>query len=372
MKRTLVKFRNSKFRKFIRRHEKFAPVLFFIGGFIFDSLTLGRIDRMYDLIVLTSHMTLLTITLYLFNLADDGKWKNTFLERYEEYFPLVIQFFFGGLSSAYVIYFSRSVSLSKTVAFFIILVLLLLANEFLKKRISNKNLQFGTYYFISFIFFVFMIPVIIKEMDTSIFIASGIVSTVLTLTLILTIYISSPTTRAEVHLGKLFGIIAAIYICINTLYYFRMIPPVPLALAEGLVAHNITKDNGKYVVTYESDAWYIFWRTHKIKFYHHVNEKVYVYSSIFAPTDLNKVVSHRWSYYNPEKEIWEVTDEMTYEITGGRDDGYRGFTYKANIIEGQWRVDVITEEESLLLGVIEFEVISEAPKKPRKLVTKKF
>ena len=63
---------------------------------------------------------------------------------------------------------------------------------------------------------------------------------------------------------------------------------------------------------------------------------------------------------------------MTYEITGGRDDGYRGFTYKANIIEGQWRVDVITEEESLLLGVIEFEVISEAPKKPRKLVTKKF
>ena len=153
MKKALVRFRNSKFRKFIKKHEKYAPVLFFLGGFIFDTLTLGRIDRTYDLVVLTSHMTLLTITLYLFNLVDDNKWKNTILGKYEVYFPLAIQFFFGGLSSAYVIYFSRSVSLSKTVTFFAILVLLLLANEFLKKRISNKYLQFSVYYFISLIFF---------------------------------------------------------------------------------------------------------------------------------------------------------------------------------------------------------------------------
>ncbi|WP_046758329.1 DUF2914 domain-containing protein [Kordia jejudonensis] len=372
MKRTLVKFRNSKFRKFIKRHEKYAPLLFFIGGFIFDSLTLGRIDRMYDLVVLTSHMTLLTIVLYLFNLVDDQRWKNTFLERYELYFPLAIQFFFGGLSSAYVIYFSRSVSLSKTVTFFVILLLLLFANEFLKKRISNKYLQFSVYYFISFIFFVFMIPVMIKEMNTTIFLYSGLISSALTIGLIAFIYFSSPSTRAEIKLGKLIAIIAAVYILINGLYYFRMIPPVPLALAEGFVAHNITKENDQYIATYESDAWYIFWRTHKIKFYHHVDERVYVYSSIFAPTDLDKVVSHRWNYYNPDTETWQLMDEMTYEITGGRDHGYRGYTYKENIIDGHWRVDVVTTEESLLLGVIEFEIISKAPKKPVKLVTKRF
>ena len=109
MKRTIVRFKNSAFRDFIRRHSKYAPIVFFISGFIFDTLTLGRIDRTYDLTVLCLHMTSLSITLYLYNLVDDDKWKNTFLERYEEYFPLAIQFFFGGLSSAYVIYFSRSV-----------------------------------------------------------------------------------------------------------------------------------------------------------------------------------------------------------------------------------------------------------------------
>lgn len=372
MKRTLVKFRNSKFRKLIRKHEKYAPLLFFIGGFIVDSLTLGRIDSVYDLVLLTSYMTLLTITLYLFNLADDHKWKNTFLERFEVYFPLAIQFFFGGLSSAYVIYFSRSVSLSKTGTFFAILVVLLIANEFLKKRISNKYLQFGMYYFTSFTFFAFMIPVVMKQMDTSIFILSGIVSTTITVLLIVFIYFSSPSTRVEVKLPKLLGIITSMYLFINMLYYFNMIPPVPLALDKGMVAHTVSVENNEYVVTYEADEWYVFWRDHKIKFYHNPNDSVYVFSSIFAPTDLNKTVSHRWSYFDPETAIWQVMDEITYEIIGGRDNGFRGYSYKENVIDGLWKVEVVTTEEDLLLGVIDFEIISKSPKKAPKLVTKKF
>lgn len=66
------------------RHQKYAPILFFSGGFIFDTLTLGRIDRIYDTVVLCSHMTLLSLTLYLYNLADDGKWEVTFIGRYKQ------------------------------------------------------------------------------------------------------------------------------------------------------------------------------------------------------------------------------------------------------------------------------------------------
>src|SRR3546814_5959818 len=90
------------FRKYIRKHEKHLPVLFFMGGFIFDTMTLGRIDRVYDLTILCLHMIFLTINIYLFNLADDGKWKNTFIERLEIYLPLAIQFSFVALSSEYV------------------------------------------------------------------------------------------------------------------------------------------------------------------------------------------------------------------------------------------------------------------------------
>ena len=371
MKRILAKFKNSSFRKFIRRHQKYAPIIFFIGGFIFDSFTLGRIDRLYDLIVLCLHMSSLTITLYLYNLADDGKWKNTFLERYEEYFPLAIQFFFGGLSSAYVVYFSRSVSLSKTAVFFIILLMLLFANEFLKKRISNKYLQFSVYYFISFIFFTFMIPVFIKEMNTNIFIFSGLISLVCTLAIIIIIYSISPSTRLEIRLGKLIGIIISIYIVINTFHFFKLIPPVPLALEDGIVAHNIQLSNNKYIVSYETEEWYIFWRKHRLKFIHRPNENVYIFSSIFAPTSLEKSIFHRWEWYNDLTNEWEIVEDIGYDITGGRDGGYRGYTYKNNLKSGVWKVEVLTEEE-LVLGVIDFEIITSSSISPKKIVSKKF
>ncbi len=356
MKRTLEKFKNSKFRSYLRKHQKYTPLIFFIGGFIFDTLTLGRIDRLYDLIVLCLHMTLLTVTLCLYNLTDDGKWKNTFLEPYQEYFPLAIQFFFGALSSAYVIYFSRSVSLSKTISFFIILVALLIANEFIKKRISNKYLQFSLYFFVSFTFFTFIIPVFIKEVNTNIFIFSGLVSLVFTLVLIIVIYYLSPSTRSEIRIKKILGIVFVMYTTINLFYFFNLIPPVPLALERGIVAHNIKLKNNKYIVTYEKDEWFVFWREHRLKFICKPDEKVYVFTSIFAPTDINKSIFHRWNWYNNITNKWEVVDNIGYHITGGRDEGYRGYTFKNNVKNGMWKVEVITEE-GLILGVVDFEII---------------
>lgn len=371
MKRTLVKFRNSAFRRFIRRHEKYAPIAFFIGGFIFDTLTLGRIDRLYDLTVLSMHMSSLTITLYLYNLAADGKWENTFLARYEEYFPLAIQFFFGGLSSAFVIYFSRSVSLSKTVAFFIILIGLFLANELLKKRISNKYLQFGVYFFISFTFFTFMVPVFLKKMNATVFAYSGLASVVCTVALILLIYVKSPSTRDELKLGKLLGIVAAIYITINLFYYFKLIPPVPLALKTGIVAHNVQYIEHEYLVTYETEKWYIFWRKHNTRFHYKPDENVYIFSSIFAPTDLEQSVLHRWYRYDQGSESWILVEDIGFDIEGGRTEGYRGYTYKNNVSLGLWKVEVITDEE-LVLGVIDFEIVPRTVSKLPKTVERRF
>ncbi len=371
MKRALVRYRNSAFGKYTIRHQKYAPILFFMSGFIFDTLTLGRIDRLYDTMVLCSHMTLLSVMLYLFNLVDDGKWEGTFIGRYTEYFPLAIQFFFGALSSAFVIYFFRSVSLSKTMVFFILLVLLLFANEFLKKKISNKYLHFSVYFFISFTFFTFMLPTLIKEMNTLIFIISGLLSLGTTLALIIFIYSSSPSTRAELSLKKLISIIISIYLVINSFYYFNLIPPVPLAMESGLVAHNIQKKNNEYIVTYERDEWYVFWRAHHLNFHREADESVYVFTSVFAPTDIKKSIFHRWQWYNPETTSWEITEDIGFEVTGGRGRGFRGYTFKDNIAEGRWKVDVITEEE-LVIGVVDFVIKNTSEPYKKGMIKKSF
>ncbi len=341
---------------FIKNNQKYLPVTFFVAGFIWDTLTLDRIDQLFDRIILTTYLVTLSLCLYMYNVVDDGKWKKTFLEKFENYLPLAIQFFLGGLCSAYVIYFSRSVSFTKTLLFFVILVILLFANEMLQRRISNKYMQFSAYFFTNFIFFTVSIPVLVKQMNTMIFIISGLVSLITTLSLIVYIYKASPSTRVEISKRKMVGIILGIYIMINTFYYFNLIPPVPLALDTAVVAHDVQRINGDYIVTYEQEVWYKFWRKNSYIYTQEPGTNVYVFASIFAPTALNKSVAHRWKWKNPQTNRWDTVDQITYDIVGGRNKGYRGFTFKRNIQEGLWRVDVITEEGSIL-GTIRFEVI---------------
>ncbi len=345
-----------RLRAYLRLRKKYLPVIFFITGFLWDTLTLGRIDRLYDRVILSTYMASLTTCLYLYNVADDGKWKETFFERFEKYQPLAIQFFLGGLSSAFVIYFSRSVSFTKTLSFFVILVVILFANEVLKKRISNKYLQFSAYFFVNFTFFSFFIPVLIKQMNTFIFLVSGFISLSITTALIVFIYRTSPSTRKEISKRKMLAIIAGLYLMINTFYFLRLIPPVPLALDTGIVAHHVQKINGDYEVTYQQEAWYKFWRQNDLTYIQQPGTNVYVYTSIFAPTDLRKAVAHQWRWKNPQTGKWQTVDRIGYEITGGRDDGYRGFTFKRNIREGDWRVDVITAEGQII-GIVRFEVV---------------
>src|SRR5690554_1771670 len=358
----------SRFHAFILKHQKIAPVVFFVMGFIWDSLTLGRVDRLYDRVILSVYLISLSGFLYLFNLADDGKWKNTFLAKYEDYFPLAIQFFLGGLSSAYVIYFSRSVSFTKTLSFFVILVFLLFANELFKKRISNKYLQFSTYFFVNFTFFTFYIPVLVNSMNTFIFIISGLVSITTTLLLITFIYSKSPSTRVEIKKGKLIWIIIGIYAMINTFYFFNLIPPVPLALQEGLVVQNLEKRDNTYILQYQKGGLFSNFDPNII---YKPGDNIYVYTSIFAPADLSKKIVHQWNWKNPKTNKWEVTDEINYEITGGREGGYRGYTFKEKMLPGEWKVDVNTDK-GLVLGRINFTIIIDSTRTNTNLVTEVF
>lgn len=358
----------NRFRAYVRANQRYLPVVFFMMGFLWDSLTLGRIDRLYDQVILCTYLTSLTLCLYLFNLSGDDKWKGTFFEKYEDYLPLAIQFFLGGLCSAYVIYFSRSVSFSKTIIFFIILLILLFANELLKKRISNKYLQFGAYFFVNFTFFTFFIPMLVNSMNTFLFMLSGTVSLGITLALIIFIYNTSPSTQKEISLGKMFSLILGIYFLINTFYFFNLIPPVPLAMESGLVAHNVERniEMDEYYVTYEQNPWYKIWRDNRHEFSYEPGADVYVFTSIFAPSKLSESILHRWKWYSPYTNQWEVIDEIGFEITGGREGGFRGYTVKNKMMEGEWKVDVITDD-GLVLGIINFEIDSATAAQPERL-----
>ena len=350
------------------KHSKYLPVIFFTLGFLWDVMTLGRIDRLYDRIILCTHLSLLTVALYLYNISGDGELKNFYMEKYKGFLPLAIQFFLGGLFSAFVIYFSRSISMTKSMLFFIILVFLLFANELLKDRISNKYLQFSVYFFVNFTFFIFFVPLVTKSISTFMFLISGVISLSTSFALFSYIYRKSPSTRDEVHYGKLFSLVIGIYITINTFYFLNFIPPVPLALDTAIVAHDVKKVKDEYIITYDRSPWYKFWRRNNESFIQQPGSNIYVFTSIFSPTDFKKSVMHRWKWFNPNTNQWQIMDEITYDITGGRDAGFRGYTYKSNMVEGRWEVNVLTLD-GMVLGVIGFTVSQDNTVASSNLVT---
>ncbi len=358
-------------KQFLQRHKKYAPVVFFIGGFVWDSLTLGRIDGWYSNTILLTYLSCLTACLYIFNLSDDDRWKGTWLEPYEEYAPHAIQFFLGGLSSAYVIFFFQSVTLTKTIVFFLILVVLLFSNELLKHRISNKYLQFGAYFFVNFTFFTFFTPVIFETMTTFLFVVSGLFSLAFTFYFIRYIYRSSPSTRHDINGWKVTLLILGIYGSINACYYFNLIPPVPLSLQSGVVAYNVEKEDSAFLVSYEQAALYDLWETYDQTFNYADKDTVFVFTSIFAPTDLKKSVQHEWKWYDPKLEQWNTTDTIKYDVMGGRRGGFRGYTYKENVWPGKWKVDVTTGE-GMVLGAIDFTIQRDSTFRKTVLTRQKF
>jgi len=358
-------------KAFLSQHQEYLPVVFFIGGFIWDSLTLGRIDGWYSNTILFLYLSCLTAGLYIYNLKDDGRWQNTFLESYQQYAPYAIQFFLGGLSSAYVIFFFQSVSLTKTMVFFLILLVLLFSNELLKHRISNKYLQFGAYFFVNFTFFIFFLPILSGVMSTFVFILAGLISLILTGYVISLIYRINPSTQQEVHIGQLSAIIIGIYLTINIFYYFNLIPPVPLSLQNGMVAYQVEKQDDTFSVTFEQPGLFSLGKSYDQTFNYAEKDTVFVYTSIFAPTDLEKAVLHHWQWYEPGNDQWNSTDKISYEVTGGRRGGFRGYTYKENVWPGHWKVDVTTDE-GLVLGVIKFEIVPDSDFAGSNLVRRQF
>lgn len=202
-----------------------------------------------------------------------------------------------------------------------------------------------------------MIPVLISKMNSLIFIISGILSLSTTLGLIYCIYHTDRVQKPKDSKVKLLGVVILVYSVITAFYFLKLIPPVPLALDQSLLAYNISKENDTYEITYDADDWYIFWRDHKPYVNINSTDKIYIFTSIFAPTDLNKKVYHLWKRYNPKTDTWDVTDKIGFTVVGGRNRGFRGFSYKNNIAEGEWKVEVVTEE-GLIIGVLDFRLIS--------------
>jgi hypothetical protein len=93
---------------------------------------------------------------------------------------------------------------------------------------------------------------------------------------------------------------------------------------------------------------------------HHVpGTPLYAYSSIFAPGDFTTTVLHRWQWYDPTAKKWIDQATIAFILSGGREEGYRGYSEKFDPQAGAWRVLVETVDGQVI-GKLSFTVINAA------------
>ncbi|NQU83116.1 MAG: DUF2914 domain-containing protein [Parcubacteria group bacterium] len=350
-------------KNFFIKYENYLSPGALVTGFIWDNLTLQRIDLWLENVVILVYLFVTGASILFLNAHSAGKLRHRFSDKFASIVPLVLQFGFGGLFSAFVVFYTKSATFITSWPFMLFLAVLLIGNELFQKKYHRLTFQMSIFFIALFSYSIFAVPVMIGKMGAWVFVLSGFFSLLLfSFVLFILYYINPERVKQTKHF--LIWSIGAIFLTFNIFYFTNIIPPVPLSLKDGGIYHYVDRvETGEYFVEYESPPWYLFFKDFNPTFHWVPGTKVYSYSSVFAPTKLNTKISHRWSYYDERKGEWTVLDTLPYTIVGGRDGGYRGYSFKSNMMAGEWRVDIITERGQLL-GRMNFDVVQvEAPPK---------
>lgn len=346
--------RLEKAKRFYRRYEKYALLLAFAAGFAYDSLTLTRIDLLTDNLILLGYIVSAGALVSVIGMAERGRLGSAWLANRLDLIAGLVHFLLGGLLSSYVVFYFKSAAFGKSLIFVGLLAGLMIANEFFPHRLRNFKLLCALYFFCCYAFLTFFLPVITGIMSDAMFIASGLLSLVLTGAIVAAIYHGGIRAMRRELLGLTWPL-AAIFAMLLFLYFQNWIPPVPLALKEGGIYRSVRRVGDKYEVSYSRPRGWQFWRTDESRFAYSPGDTVYCFAAVFAPTALSERIAHHWQRQIPGSG-WVTTDALEYDIVGGRDGGYRGYTFKKNITPGHWRIEVKTAD-GRLLGRISFEVV---------------
>jgi hypothetical protein len=271
--------------------------------------------------------------------------------RVRPYYPMAVQFLLGGLFSAYAIFYSRSATLTSTAIFFALLVVLLVGNEFLRNRLSSLRLLVSLYAMVCFAFFTFFLPVMTGYMNAAIFLVGAALSVGVTLRVVQLIYRRNPD-RSQKEAVLVGGPAIALIALLVGFYFLNWIPPVPLSMKFGGMYREVQKQDDRFALSFDRE-WYQIWKRSQSPF--PADEPIYCFTAVFAPVALNTTVYHHWYFRTNSNKPFTHADKIPIKIAGGREGGYRAYTFKQRLDPGDWRVDVETED-GRVVGQVSVEV----------------
>lgn len=345
----------AKIQNFHQKYHTYYNIVFFLGGFLFDIITLGRIDDPLNLVSFLFYFFVSGII--LLGHLQEWQWElklPRFLKFVAPYMDEAYHFCQGALLSAFSIFYFKSASGITSFLFILLITAFLILNELdMFKRLGPlvKSVLFHLNFF-SFI--IAIIPQLIGKMNMLTFFLSVIIFCgliVLNFKLLCRLKDANTIQIKNYYLKP--GLATAVLFL--GLYLLKIIPPIPLSLQFAGIYHQVERMDGNYIL-YHEKPWYRFWHEGDQIFMAREGDRVYFFTSIFAPRGFQDKIYLRFE--RMIKGTWRQSDKIPLTITGGREQGFRGFAFKENHGPGYWRAFVETSS-GLEIGSINFEIIED-------------
>lgn len=339
------------------RNERTISSVSLIGGFIFDFIVLERVDMFLENVWIGSHLLIAAVAMLLINYVE-ASWKNTtHYSKMHFWLIIAIQFAFGGLLSAALVFYFRSATLAASWPFLLLLGIAFTVNELLKYQYARLTFQISMLFLSFYVFCIYITPIVIHSMGVFSFILAGIISIVCTAFYVSALKYFNTKQYEQGRLG-IFTSLILITVVMNVLYFTNLIPPLPLSLKDAGIYHAIARTHeGEYEVAAEPRNAILEYFSFSSTYHSVSGEPAYLYSAVFSPTKLNTTIVHDWQLYNPTQKKWISQNVIKLPIVGGRGEGYRTYSQKAHLIPGKWRVDVETLNGQKI-GRVRFTVVS--------------
>ncbi|MGE5471460.1 MAG: DUF2914 domain-containing protein [Bacteroidota bacterium] len=322
--------------------RRFYPLAAFLGGFIWDALTIGQRVRGLDLGRLAG--CLLGAGLLVFWLASRERrqavapaassgWRGRLGDLRWQAPYLLLQFFFGAIFSAlFILYFKSSGHLGTWLTA-TALGLLLVGNEFAGQRYSRRfTLIWALFALNAILLFNFALPHAVGSLHPLWF----YVSTASGILLAHGLWWLTPGRPGRIF--PAWAVAGALLLA----WASDMIAPVPLVKQDLVVGHAFVQEPGRYALQVERAPAWQFWREQAATVHVAEGERLYGVSAVFAPLGVTAALEHRWEIR--EAGGWRVAARSHFQSTGGRERGFRGYSWVLGPPPGDWRFIVATQD----------------------------
>jgi hypothetical protein len=325
--------------------RRFFPAAAFLGGFAWDTLTIGQRVRAVDLWTLGAFLIgACVLSLWLAHRAskkrsapsvnadqNDAKGRLVGLAWQAPY--LLLQFFFGSIFSAlFILYFKSSGHLGTWLTT-LVLGLLLVGNEFAGKSYRRHfTLIWALLALNAILLFNFALPHALGSLNPTWF----YVSTAAGIGLAHGVRQLAPGRPGRIRPSwALAGVLVLAWM-------LDMIAPVPLVKQDLAVGHGFVREEDRFLLMVEPASAWQFWRSQSPTVKVAEGERLYGVSAVFAPLGVTALLEHRWEVR--EGGGWRLVYRNIFQSTGGRERGFRGYSWVLNPQPGEWRLIVATQD----------------------------